>query len=129
MIQLKSTTRIPSSGRRDMAPPCETSPSVLDDPGRAETLLLRARDSELLQDFSIMLAEHRRPPRLWRGGREGDELMRIFEPSRDRMVDLDERVACREMSMVRGLRNCINRADRQTAPLTFLNQVRHVVAR
>src|SRR5690348_2313421 len=99
MIQLKSVTRIPSSGRRPIA----SSPSS-DHAYGAKTRELRARVSEpLAQNLFVMLAEQRRAARHDRRRGQPHQRPGIAQAAGNRMVYLHEGVARAQMRMLGGL--------------------------
>src|SRR6516164_8309381 len=102
MIQLKSVTRIPSSGRRPIVLPSPASNHA----GGAKSREFLARVAEPpAQDLLVMLAEQWRAARNRRRRAHPHQRTRIAKAPGDRMIDFDEGGARAQMGMLGGLRN------------------------
>ena len=85
------------------------------------------RVAEPPENLRVVLAEHRRARRRWRSGGHLHQRAWILETSRDRMIDLDERVACAQMRMMCGLRHREYRANGETETLPLADEILGVV--
>src|SRR5581483_1381321 len=120
MIQLKSVTRIPSSGSGAI----DFLPRTQSDNARgAQSAELSRREPEPpAQNFLVVLAEERcAARRRWSRG-QADQRSRIAQVPCDRMVDFNEGAAVLEMGMLGGLGDGQDRANRQSQLLPLAHQ-------